>query len=131
MNLPDWMRAVADPARPIRRREFLAAGAAGVLGWSLPQCLAQAAGDSKRPGRAKNVLVILEQGGLSHMDTWDPKPDVLAEHRSAFKPIATTVPGMQLTELLPRTAQVAHKLAVIRSMHHPRGGADAHPNGTQ
>ena len=77
------------------------------------------------------MLVIYEQGGLSHMDTWDPKPDVLAEHRSPFKPIATKVPGMQFTELLSNTARFADKLAVVRSMHHAKGGADAHPNGTQ
>ena len=74
--------------------------------------------------------MVLEQGGLSHIDTWDPKPDVIADHRSPFRPVASTVPGMQFTELLSRTARVAHKLAVVRSMRHPCGGADDHPNGT-
>src|SRR6185503_678004 len=101
-----------------------------VLGLSLPQLLAA---QSRAPGRAaaKNVLVILEQGGLSHIDTWDPKPDVVAEHRSPHRPIATTVPGMHFTRLLPRTAQIAHKLAVVRSMHHAKSGANGHPDGTQ
>jgi hypothetical protein len=103
---------------------------AGVLGWSLPECLARAAGAAGR-GKAKNVLVILEQGGLSHVDTWDPKPDVLSDHRSPFRPVATRVPGMRFTELLAKTARVADKLAVVRSMTHSRSGADAHPNGTQ
>jgi len=114
------------------RRRFLRASAAGVLGLSLPQLLAaQTQAPGKRPLRAKNVLVILEQGGLSHIDTWDPKPDVVAEHRSPFRPIATTVPGMRFTELLARTARVADKLAVVRSMYHARGGANGHPDGTQ
>jgi hypothetical protein len=75
--------------------------------------------------------VIYEQGGLSHLDTWDPKPEAVIEHRSPFAPISTTVPGMQFTSLLSRTAKIAHKLAVVRSMHHNKAGADAHPNGTQ
>jgi len=84
-----------------------------------------------RRGKAKNVLVIYEQGGLSHMDTWDPKPDAITAHRSPFKPIATKVPGIQFSELLGKTATIADKLAIVRSMNHTRGGADAHPNGTQ
>jgi len=111
------------------RRSFLKLGAAGVLGLSLPELLAAQATSQK--GKAKNVLVVYEQGGLSHIDTWDPKPDVLAEHRSPHQPIATRVPGVRYTELLSKTAAVADKVAVVRSMHHARSGADAHPNGTQ
>src|SRR5437899_4443975 len=59
----------------------------------------------------------------------DPKPNVVAEHRSPYRPIATTIPGMQFTALLPRTARIAHKLAVVRSMHHPKPVANAHENG--
>ena len=99
---------------------------------SLPQLLAAESGSATTDtASAKRVIVILEQGGLSHIDTWDPKPDAVAEHRSPFRPISTTVSGMQFTSLLPRTARIAHKLAVVRSMHHNKGGADAHPNGTQ
>jgi hypothetical protein len=104
-------------------------GMTGVLGWSLPQCLALAT--SGRPGRAKNVLVVMEQGGLSHVDTWDPKPEVFVDHRSPYKPIATSVPGIRFTELLSKTARLAHKLAVVRSMYHAKGGADSHGGGTQ
>lgn len=115
----------------LNRRHFLGLGLLGGLSTlgGLPRSVLAA--DGQRRGKAKNVLVIFEQGGLSHVDTWDPKPDVLAEHRSPFKPIATRVPGMQFTELLTHTARVADKLAVVRSMHHAKGGADAHPNGTQ
>jgi hypothetical protein len=116
----------------ISRRDLLKLGAMSVLGRSLPDLLAlQARAEGARTAKAKNVLVLLEQGGLSHMDTWDPKPEVVAEHRSPFKPIATRVPGMQFTELLNHTARVADKLAVVRSMYHPRAGANGHPTGTQ
>src|SRR5688572_11774700 len=113
------------------RRGFLRTGMAGVLGLSLPEWLAVQAQATRRTARAKNVLVILEQGGLSHIDTWDPKPDVVSEHRSPHRPIATSVPGIQFTSLLTRTARLAHKLAVVRSMHHAKNPANGHPDGTQ
>ncbi len=126
----EWLGKVAESSSPLNRRRLLQLGLTGVLGWSLPNCLAaQSAG--RRQAKAKNVIVILEQGGLSHIDTWDPKPELIAENRSPYKPIATKVPGMQFTELLTHTAGIADKLTVVRSMHHARAGADAHPNGTQ
>ncbi len=121
----------------MNRRDWVKSAAVGVLGWSLPELLAleaRAAGnsDSKRPaGVAKNVLVVLEQGGMSHVDTWDPKPETPAENRSPYRPIDTKAPGIQFTELLRNTARVADKLAVVRSMHHPKRGANGHPTGTQ
>ncbi len=114
----------------LNRRTFLGASAASVLGMSLPHWLAARA-RANTPAPAKNVLVILEQGGLSHLDTWDPKPEVVAEHRSPFRPIATSVPGLQFTELMPHTAKLAHKIAVVRSMYHAKAGANGHPDGTQ
>ncbi|MCE9562003.1 MAG: DUF1501 domain-containing protein [Planctomycetes bacterium] len=114
------------------RRDMLRLGAAGVMGWSLPQCLALAAAGKNNPkATAKNVLVVLEQGGLSHMDTWDPKPEAIAEHRSPHKPISTNVVGMRFTDLLTETSKVADKLAVVRSMWHQKPGASGHPDGTQ
>lgn len=114
----------------LQRRSFLGIGLAG--GLSLQRAiLARAAESSGRAAQAKNVLVILEQGGLSHMDTWDPKPEATAEHRSPFKPVSTVVPGMQFTSLLSKTAKVADRLTVIRGMHHTKSGANGHPKGTQ
>lgn len=81
--------------------------------------------------QAKSVLLIYEQGGLSHLDTWDPKPDAPSDHRSPFAPISTSVPGMQFTSLLGKTARVAHKLTVVRSMYHKGGAVNGHPDGTQ
>ena len=98
---------------------------------SLPQILATESRLATASAAAKRVIVIYEQGGLSHLDTWDPKPEAVIEHRSPYAPISTTVPGMQFTSLLSRTAKIAHKLSVVRSMHHNKAGADAHPNGTQ
>ncbi len=118
---------------PLSRRKALHIGAAGVLGMSLPQWLAAQATSAQTVGRAaaKNVLVILEQGGLSHIDTWDPKPTAPIDHRSPHRPIATNVPGIQFTDLLARTSRVADKLAVVRSMWHAKAGANGHPDGTQ
>ena len=114
------------------RRRALQVGSAGVLGLSLPQWLAvQTQAASSRKAAAKNVIVVLEQGGLSHIDTWDPKPHAVAEHRSLHKPISTNVPGIQFTELLANTARVADKLTVVRSMRHAKAGANGHPDGTQ
>jgi hypothetical protein len=114
-------------------RSFVGIGLGGVISalGGLPLLGANTGNrQGKHFGRAKNVLVILEQGGLSHMDTWDPKPDAPAEHRSIFKPIPTNTPGMQFTELFKKTAKVADKLAVVRSMCH-KIKVDDHPRGTQ
>ncbi len=61
------------------------------------------------------------QGGVSHLDTFDPKPDAPAEIRGPFRAISTNVPGIQLCEHLPRMARVSDKIAFIRSMHHTEG----------
>jgi len=123
---------MASSASQFSRRQLLRLGSASILGLSFPHLLAlQARAGTTNRAKAKNVIVILEQGGLSHIDTWDPKPEVVAEHRSAYKPIATKVAGMQFTELLPQTAKIADKLAVVRSMHHTKAGADGHPLGTK
>lgn len=86
---------------------------------------------AKSTAGAKSVLLIMEQGGVSHIDTWDPKPEMPSDHRSPYQPVATCVPGMQFTSLLSKTAQVADKLAVVRSMYHKDGGVNGHPDGTQ
>ncbi len=67
-------------------------------------------------GQAKSVIFLFLQGGPPQHETFDPKPDAPVEIRGPFKPISTTVPGVQFCELLPRTARIAHKLAVVRSM---------------
>ncbi|HLK58279.1 MAG TPA: DUF1501 domain-containing protein [Chthonomonadaceae bacterium] len=114
----------------ISRRSFLGLGLGGVLS-ALTGLEAQGAEPTGK-ARARRVLVLFEQGGVSHIDTWDPKPDAPAEHRSPFKPIRTKVDGVYFTELLRQTAQVADKLTVVRCMTQPTPGiGNSHPKGSQ
>jgi hypothetical protein len=110
----------------MQRRSFVGLGLAGGLA-AAAGSVNGATVSSRSSARAKQVLVVLEQGGVSHVDTWDPKPETAAEHRSPFKPVDTSVPGIQFTELLAKTARHADKLAVVRSMTHNISG---HPEGT-
>jgi hypothetical protein len=118
-------------ASRLQRRSFLGLGIAGGLNLLSSMSGAATVSASRSTGKARNVIVILEQGGLSHIDTWDPKPEAVSEHRSPYRPIATSVPCMQLTSLLPHTARIAHKIAVVRSFHHKTNVANGHPLGTQ
>jgi uncharacterized protein (DUF1501 family) len=70
-------------------------------------------------GRAKSVIVLYLHGGHAQQETWDPKPDGPSPARGEFGAIATSVPGVRVGELLPRSARLMHKLAVIRSLSHP------------
>ncbi len=101
------------------RRGLLKCLSAGVLGHGFADLLAletQAKQPTRTSGRARNVLVIYEEGGISQMDTWDPKPNALSDHRSPFQPINTNVPGIHFTSLMPNISRHADKLAVVRSM---------------
>lgn len=107
----------------VSRRELLRVGGLSALGLSLPQLLQ--ARDQLPPGvpptdksfgKAKNLVFLYLLGGPSQYETLDPKPNAPLEIRGPFKPIQTTVPGTQFCELLPRTAQLAHKLSVVRSI---------------
>jgi uncharacterized protein (DUF1501 family) len=99
------------------RRELIHAGGLGALGLSLPNLLrAEQSRASKR--REKHCIFVYQYGGLSQLDSWDPKPNAPAELRGPYRPIATAVPGFQIGELMPRLARSADKFAVIRSMTH-------------
>ena len=112
----------------LTRRSFVSLGVTGLV--SLPAFRPLLAAD-KKP-RAKSVLVLFEQGGVSQMDTFDPKPDAVAEHRSPFKTIQTNVPGIQFTELLTKTSGFANKLTIVRCMTQPKPGiGNSHPKGSQ
>jgi hypothetical protein len=67
-------------------------------------------------GRAKSCIILFLMGGPPQHSTWDPKPDAPAEIRGEFGPIATTTPGLSISELLPRVARVADKLCILRAM---------------
>ncbi len=105
------------------RRAFLQVGYSGLVGLALPKLLA-ARGVSTAgatAGRAKSVIVILLSGGIGQHDSFDMKPEAPDGIRGDFKPIDTTVPGLQVCEHLPGLAARAKKLAVVRSMAHPEG----------
>lgn len=84
------------------------------------QDLLQAEGGSPDRGKAtaKRCIYIFLCGGPSQLDMWDPKPEAPKEIRGPFSPLATNVPGIHFTELLPQTAKHADKMAIIRSLHH-------------
>ncbi len=106
------------------RREFLRAGSLGLVGLGLPQFLQAREGirglRSSPPikAKAKACILLFMWGGPAQQDTWDPKPEAPVEYRGEFKPIGTNVPGIQICEHLPRLAQYADKLALLRSMTH-------------
>ncbi|MEM7230613.1 MAG: DUF1501 domain-containing protein [Planctomycetota bacterium] len=110
-------------------RSFIGISAAGALtGY---RTLRAAVPPGKR-GQAQRVLVLFEQGGLSHIDTFDPKPELPTEHRSPFPSIPTNVPGVHFTSLLEKTAKHMDKLSVVRCMTQPTPGvADSHSKGSQ
>jgi hypothetical protein len=103
----------------ITRREALRAGALALTGLGLPQLYAKAqAASSGGFGRARACILIFQWGGPSHLDTWDPKPDAPGGVRGEFSPIATSTPGLFISEHFPMLAARTHRLAVVRSMTH-------------
>src|SRR5215831_13700273 len=113
----------------VSRRTFLKVGALAVGGLSLPGLLRRRAVAS--PGSStsrKSVILIWLAGGPSHIDMYDLKPNAPAEFCGEFKPIATNVPGIQVSEHLPRQARIMDKLAVVRSAYHTNAG---HGMGSQ
>ncbi len=111
----------------MQRRQFLRLGVATAAGLTLADLLRLRAA-AERP-RAPTALILLYcHGGISHLDTWDPKPDAPAEVRGPFQPIRTRVPGMLVSELLPRHAAVADRFSLLRSLSHE---ASCHANGPQ
>ncbi len=100
---------------PLSRRAFLRLGALTLGGLHWPR-LAQADAPSRPSATA--VILFWMWGGPSQFETFDPKPDAPAEYRGPFRPIRTTVPGMDVCELFPRLASQGRRLALIRSLHH-------------
>ncbi len=104
----------------VSRRDFLRVGALAPFGLSLAHLLANKsiAAEASNNARAKSVILVYLGGGISHHDTFDPKPDAVEEIRGKYKSIPTSITGLQVTELLPKTAQVMDKVALIRSGTH-------------
>lgn len=106
---------------PVTRRECLAAGALGLGGLALPDLFrmqAQAAEAGRRVDPDTSVIFIWLPGGPPHMDMYDMKPKASSDYRGVFTPIRTTVPGLDVCELMPHHAQLAHKYSVVRSVAH-------------
>jgi uncharacterized protein (DUF1501 family) len=100
--------------RSTTRREFLGASITGAVGLALSPVMQTLLAKEAPARRAKSCILLWLNGGPSHIDTWDPKPG--AETGGPFKAIATKAPGMQISEHLPKLAQQAKHLAIIRSM---------------
>ncbi|MBL6765043.1 MAG: DUF1501 domain-containing protein [Verrucomicrobiae bacterium] len=105
------------------RREFLQLGFLSALGLSATDLL-RLETQGGTPARAKSCILIWLDGGPTHIDTFDPKPDAPAEVRGPFKPIHTSVPGLHISEHLPLTAKIMNEVALIRSLTHELGNHD-------
>ena len=117
------------------RREFLRIGGAGLFGVSLGDLLrlqthAAAAPEALKGqagwGQAKSVILLFLQGGPSHIDIWDPKPDAPSNVRGEFKSIKTNVPGIWLSETMPLLARQVDKATLIRSVSYTPAGLFNH-----
>jgi uncharacterized protein (DUF1501 family) len=126
----DQIRSVHNPSR----RDFLTVGAVAGLGLNLTDLLSirHAKAEKKHCGldepTAHSAIHIFLPGGIAAQESFDPKPYAPIEYRGEFKSIPTNVDGIQLSETLPKTAQVADRLTLIRSVTHGQG---AHERGTQ
>src|SRR6478672_10309029 len=102
---------------PLTRRTFLRFGTLGLGGLGLSNLLAsRARANPTTPDTS--VILFWMWGGPSQFETWDPKPDAPSEYRGPFRPVRTAVPGLDLCELFPLQARIAHRLSVVRSLHH-------------
>lgn len=119
-------RRLAPLCAPIRRRDFLRVGSLGLIG--LPallraEALAAERGGvtgpvASRPARARSVILVFLGGGLSHHDTFDPKPEAPENVRGQYGTIPTAVPGLRICEKLPLLARVMDRLTLVRSGAH-------------
>ena len=110
----------------ISRRQVLATSL-GCAGFSLTDFLQlQTIAKENRTetkGKAKSCIILFAWGGMSHLETWDPKPEGPKEIRGSFDTISTATPGIHIGEHMPYLAKQTNKLAIVRSMHH---GSSAH-----
>ncbi len=107
----------------LSRRSFLKLGVSGMASLGLSQVLQARAQSAAVSGSTRNTSVILIwlDGGPSHMDLYDMKPDAPAEYRGIWRPMRTRVPGFDITELFPKQARVTNLFSIVRSLHHDTG----------
>lgn len=108
----------------ISRRQALRIGASGMIGGlSLPWLLEmQAKAATPKAAKAQACIFLFLEGGPSHIDMWDLKPDAPAEVRGPYKPIRTSVTGTMIGEHLPLCAKIAHKYTILRNHSHNDNG---------
>jgi uncharacterized protein (DUF1501 family) len=116
INLPGAARTCDG----VSRRDFLKVGTLSCLGLTLADLLQLRAAQAE-PGaaREKNCILLFMNGGPSHLDTWDPKPDAPAEVRGEFNALDTNVAGVRICEHLPKMAQLMDRYAIVRSITSP------------
>src|SRR5207248_6326695 len=126
-------RSGKDTCDGITRRELIRVGGSAIFGFSLANLLglqkaaaADGAGSGQGFGKAKGVILVYLQGGPSHLDLWDPKDNVPDNIRSVFKAIDTKLPGVKVTEIMPKFAQILDKVTLIRSMSYTPVGLFNH-----
>jgi hypothetical protein len=110
----------------LSRRSLLSLGFAGALGWSLTDIGAAAARPTSPIGikPAESLILIWLDGGLSHIDSFDPKPNTPSEIRGPFAGIRSSIPGIALSEHLPMLASRLNQVTLIRSLTHELGNHD-------
>ncbi len=117
-------RLLSSLSSRISRRSLLQIGSLGLGGLNLAQLMHLRAMGAVRPEtRQKSVIMVYLPGGASHIDMYDLKPEAPLEYRGEFQPIATNVPGLDVCELMPPQAQVAHKFSILRGLK-TRGNHD-------
>lgn len=124
-----WGKPTAKNCEGTSRREFLKVGSLGLTGFGLPNLLQQRAeaADKGQPVKDTSVVWIWLGGGASHIETFDPKMEAPSEFRSVVGSVSTNVPGIEIGGLLPNFAQMANRMAFVRSFAHGNSG---HGGGT-
>ncbi|HEX3726357.1 MAG TPA: DUF1501 domain-containing protein [Pirellulales bacterium] len=114
----------------VTRRDFLQVGTLGAIGLSLTDLMAlKAQGAVAKDHDERSVIMIFNLGAPSQLDTFDMKPDAPVEIRGPFKPIKTKAPGIEISEIFPRHAELADKFSLVRSCYHT--AAAVHDTGHQ
>src|SRR5262245_47031271 len=107
----------------LTRRSFVQACALGAAGLALPDLfrLRGAASEAGRSTRDTAVILVWLDGGPTHMEMYDLKPNAPAEYRGPLRPVRSNVPGLDISELMPRQARVMDRISIVRSVHHTTG----------
>lgn len=118
----DLHTGIASDCSGVSRRTFIRLGGLAAFGLGLPQFLQARSQAPLAKAKAKRCILMWMQGGPSHIDTFDPKPDAPAEIRGEFGTVPTALPGVRFAEVAPMLAKQANQLAIIRG-HDPKNGS--------